>query len=80
MNEEAKKRYYSELAICLRRKGFEVRNAVDDKLDVLEGGELLCKVAGMDGINYRQSWVGTAEREKAKGIVCATVKTVAELI
>lgn len=78
MNEEAKKRYYSELTICLRRKGFEVRNALGNKLDVFEGGELLCKVSGMDGINYHQSWVGTEEREKAKDIVYDMVKTVAE--
>lgn len=78
MNEELRKRYYSELSICLRRKGFEIRNALDGKLDVFEGGELLCKVSGMDGINYRQSWAGTAERENAKDAVYETVRTVAE--
>lgn len=78
MSDEARKRYYSEVAVCLRRKGFEVRNAPDGKLDVCEGGELLCKVSGMDGINYRQSWVGTAEREKAKDAVYEIVRTVAE--
>ena len=68
MNEEARERYFTEIALCLRRKGFEVRNTLGNELEVFEDGELLCKVAGPNGISYRQNWIGTAEREKTKDV------------
>lgn len=52
-NTAARKKYFTETAIVLRREGFDVEHAEDDHLLVRLNKQPLCKVKEIAGITYR---------------------------
>jgi len=75
---EAKKRYFTETALALRREGYTVEDAADDCLKVSMSGNPLCSVTVMGGITYRQENLSSPELEQAKDKAYEIVRTTAE--
>jgi len=75
---EAKKRYFTETALALRREGYTVEDAADGRLKVSVSGNPLCNVTAMGGITYRQENLFSPELEQAKEKVYEVVRTIAE--
>jgi len=77
-NEQAKKRYYEETAIALKRDGFHVEQMASGQLGVKLDGHPLCEVNGIGAITYRNENLSTPERmsgkDKAFDIVCRTAE------
>ena len=75
-NTEAKKAYFTETAIVLRREGFEVDRTADDLLTVKLNGHPICEVKEIAGITYRQENLISDELVAAKDrvyeIACMT--------
>ena len=77
MNDSAaRKNYFTETAIVLRRNGFEVDRTADDHLTVKLEGQPLCEVKKVAGIVYRQENLINDELVAAKDrvyeITCMT--------
>jgi len=75
---EAKKKYFTETALALRREGYTVEDAADGRLKVSVSGNPLCNVTAMGGITYRQENLFSPELEQAKEKVYEVVRTIAE--
>lgn len=82
-NTEAKKAYFTETAIVLRREGFEVERTADDHLTVKLDGQPLCEVKEIAGIVYRQENLISDELVAAKDrvyeIACMTKEYMRQL-
>lgn len=80
---EAKKAYFTETAIVLRREGFEVERTADDHLTVKLDGQPLCEVKEIAGIVYRQENLISDELVAAKDrvyeIACMTKEYMRQL-
>lgn len=75
-NTEARKAYFTETAIVLRREGFDVDRTADDLLTVKLNGHPICEVKEIAGITYRQENLISDELVAAKDrvyeIACMT--------
>lgn len=65
MNPESKARYFTELAICLRREGFSAAPPADGLLPVALEGAPLCLVTGSGTIRYRPPDLKTPALQRA---------------
>ena len=80
VNTEDRKAYFTEVAIALRRMGYEVERVSDEHLKISLDSHPLCEVKEIAGITYRQENLSTAELESAKDSVYQIVSTVAEYV
>lgn len=78
ISTEAKRKYFTEAALALRREGYTVEDAADSGLKVSMNGDPLCSVTAVGGITYRQEDVSDLELELAKDKAYDIVRTTAE--
>lgn len=71
-------RLFQEMSIILQKDGFKTGPSDDECMTVLFDGQPLCKIAGTGGIRYRESDIGTSDREDALHQVITEAKTISE--
>lgn len=76
ISPEARKKYFAEISLALRREGLGIERIAEDRLAVSWEGQLLCEASGVGAITYRK--LSVPEREAAKDKVYDTVRIVAE--
>ena len=62
---DAKKRYFSEVAKCLQREGFEVTQLTDDFLDIRYQGHDLCHLVDVSSTSYNPDNLTSLALEQA---------------
>ena len=78
ISPEARKKYFAEISLALRREGLGIERIAEDRLAVSWEGQLLCEASGVGAITYRKENLSVPEREAAKDKVYDTVRIVAE--
>ena len=78
MSAEGRKDYFTETAIVLRREGYEVEWAEDERLCVQWDGKPLCEVKRVGGIIYRREDLSDEAQLSAKERAYEIVRMTAE--
>ena len=79
-NTTVRKNYFTEMAIVLRREGFEVERIADDHLSVRLNQQPLCEVKEIAGITYRHENLTSDTLVAAKDkIACMTAEYIKQL-
>ena len=77
MNEVAK-RYFDEVALQLRKRGFEPLPPEDGRLSVNWRGTILCHVTADGGLRYKANSPADSTSEQMRNQVCGIVRAAAE--
>lgn len=77
MNEAAK-RYFDEVALQLRKRGFETLAPEDGRLPVNWRGALLCHVTADGGLRYKANSPADSTADQMRNQVCGIVRAATE--
>ena len=76
--ENQRNRYFTELAVALKREGLETMPLKDGQMPVLLDGHPICEISGGGNVRYRPEAVDTETTEQALQKATDTAETVSE--
>ena len=78
IDENQRNRYFTELAVALKREGLETMPLKDWQLPVLMDGHPICQISGGGNVRYRPEDVAAETMEQALQKATDTAETVSE--